>query len=350
MRNLLVLGILPLLLASGNLAAQTTPITIEDWGTIIDPDRKCAVVIRNHRVAIELPAGAFDLSVELRRTNAPRILQDVRGDFVLDVKVDGEFQTGDATIEERTAYNGAGLLLWQDDLNYIRLERAALKRAGQVRHYVNFEQRTNGRIARFGTPLDFQVDADQPCHLRLERKGDEVVGSAKQGDGAWKPLGRKSAELPLDVRVGVAAINASNAEFTPVFEALTLNVGNAPKVAKQGPQPVKPSPVKPSPVKRDPYEVPESSSASDLVAYIKSIKEMRPKTLEEYRAHASRGPKAMEAAAKRILELKEAPNDARLGAASSLRNQGPFGIAIGRRSSKESLAGHPRVCVLERRS
>ena len=306
MRKLLVLGILPLLLTSSNLAGQTTPLTIEDWGTIIDPDRKCAVVIRNNRVAIELPAGAFDLSVELRRTNAPRILQDVRGDFVLDVKVDGEFQTGEATIESRTAYNGAGLLLWQDDLNYIRLERAALQRAGQVRHYVNFEQRVNGRLTRFGTPRDFEIDPAQPCHLRLERKGDQVLGSAKQGDDSWKPLGRKSAKLPLDVRVGVAAINASDAEFTPVFEALTLNVGDAAKVAKQTPQAVKPSPVE-----RDPYEVPVSSSSSDLVAFIKRIKETRPKTIEEYRAHASRGPKAMEAAAKRILELKEAPNDAR---------------------------------------
>lgn len=298
MRIKLFCVFLPLLLVTRLLAAEPAPITIENWGTVFDPDEKCAVVIRSHRVAIQVPAGAYDLSAELRRTNAPRILQEVRGDFVLEVEVDGAFKTGEGTIATRTAYNGAGLLIWQDELNYLRLERAALSRSGNLRHYVNFEQRINGRLTRFGSEKDYEVDETKPCKLRLERKGQQILGFAKQGEAEWQSLGVKSAGLPMDMWVGVAAINASDAAFEPVFTGLTLEAAGMKKLAT------------PAPVKVDPYEVPEGD-VDALVAFIRRIKATRPRTAEEYRAFATRGPAAMTTAAERILKQEDAPAAAR---------------------------------------
>ncbi len=290
--------ILPILLAVSIGCADDPPITIEGWGTIIDPDRDCSVTIKNGLISIHVPEGADDLSAELNRLNAPRMLQEVSGSFSIEVRVSGEFVTGEATIEGRTAYNGAGLLLWQDERNYIRLERAALKRSGRVQHYVNFEQRVDGRIVQFGTPLDFQVDETRACDLRLERKDAQINASVRQGDDPWQALLPKSSPLPIIVKVGVTAINASDAPFEPHFSNLRLS-SNTTTSAKS------------TPVKdQDPYEVPDSN-VEDLVAFVKKIKEIRPRTRDEYTTHSTRSPEALATAAERILKFDDAPPEAR---------------------------------------
>ena len=228
MLSKLLTALLPVVIAVTAVGADREPFTIQGWGSIVDPDGDCSVVIENDSIELHVPAGAHDLSAELNKMNAPRILQDVRGDFVAEIKIDGEFVTGEATISGRTAYNGAGLLLWLDDRNYTRLERAALKRSGQVRHYVNFEQRIDGKIQFFGAPVDFQVDATQPCYLRLERKGQQILGSAKQGDDPWRALIPNSAPLPPAVRFGIAAVNASDAPFAPQFSELQFSEPQRP--------------------------------------------------------------------------------------------------------------------------
>ena len=72
--------------------------------------------------------------------NAPRVLRPVRGYFDASVIVDGVFHpSGRATTKEYAPYHGAGILLWQDDRNYVRLEIAADVRHGKPRSYANFE-------------------------------------------------------------------------------------------------------------------------------------------------------------------------------------------------------------------
>jgi regulation of enolase protein 1 (concanavalin A-like superfamily) len=50
--------------------------------------------------------------------NAPRMLQYVKGDFTVTTKV---------TINPQQNYQAAGLLYWQDENNYVRLERTLVK-------------------------------------------------------------------------------------------------------------------------------------------------------------------------------------------------------------------------------
>ena len=102
--------------------------TIRGWGSLIDPDGDCSFLIQSDRVSIQVPGSPHGLSSEIDRMNAPRILQDIRGDFAVEVRIDGKFLPGESTFAGRAAYNGAGVLLWQDDGNYIRLERAVYTR------------------------------------------------------------------------------------------------------------------------------------------------------------------------------------------------------------------------------
>ena len=276
---------------------------INGWGTLIDPDGDCGFLVENDRLSIRVPGKPHDLSSELNRTNAPRVLQQVTGDFLVEVQVGGKFQPGEATIRSRTSFNGAGLLLWHDARNYIRLERAALERSGSASHYVNFEERANGRVVRLGQASDFPIDESKTCYLRLERKGERIHGSVRQGDGAWQNLTPKTTKLPELVEIGVAAINASDAPFAPTFIGLRKTISGADKPPP--PKSIAESQSKPE-SKEDPYAVPEENVA-ELAAFIRKLKTMRPRSRVELTEHSVRSPKALKEAAERIMKLEDDP-------------------------------------------
>lgn len=203
---------------SGSLATVgAEPKQIEGWGKFLDPDGDCSSMMQAGKLTIRVPGTPHDLSAELRRMNAPRVLREVKGDFAVEVKVGGKFAPSEGTIPERTPYQGAGLLLMKDDRTYVTLVRAVLVRDGERQHYANFEQRVDGELLRFGIPADFQIDDSRETVLRLERRGDKVLGSVSQEAGKWHELPPKQIKLPEEVSVGVAAVNASADEFSPRF-------------------------------------------------------------------------------------------------------------------------------------
>ncbi len=208
-------------------AADVDQKVIPGWGAAVDPDGDCRFEVKESALAITAPGPVHDLSAELGKMNAPRVLRSAKGDFAVEVLVKGEFRPGEATIPVRTAYHGAGLLLMADDQTYIRLDRATLVRAGIGQHYANFELRSKGKLTRFGTPVDYAIDPARDTYLRLERKGNTVYGAVSQEPGQWFDLGSKQAELPDEVLVGVAAINASTQSFQPTFEEFKVNVAGA---------------------------------------------------------------------------------------------------------------------------
>jgi hypothetical protein len=113
-------------IAGGVAAEEKTPQTIKGWGTVIDPAGDCTVKHEEGKLTVTVPGGAHDLNQALGGMKAPRILQEVEGDFIAQVKITGEFKPGEKAAADGTSpFNGAGLLLWQDDKNYVCLERNA---------------------------------------------------------------------------------------------------------------------------------------------------------------------------------------------------------------------------------
>ena len=210
------------------LAAEAEENEIHGWGVATDPDGNCEFDLKKKKLSILAPGPAHDLSAELQRMNAPRVLRKVKGNFVAVVRVLGTFNPGEATIPVRTAYNGAGLLLMASDRTYIRLERATLARSGRQEHYANFELRKDGEVERIGTPADYEIDPAKVTYLRIERKGDKILGAVTQEPGKWHKLESKTVKLPDDVLVGVATINASTRPFTSTFECLSIVKPEAP--------------------------------------------------------------------------------------------------------------------------
>lgn len=211
--------------------SEPTPIQsklLEGWGRIVNPDEDCRFTLADGALRIDVPGDGnpHDMSAELITTNAPRVLQTVAGDFAVSVKIDGTFAPGDASTQPgRSGYTGAGLLVYSDAGNYVRLERATLQWPGEEpRPYTNFEIRINGQVVRLGTTGDRPIKVDLPTYLRLERRGNRLHGFVSQDNEKWDELPAK--ELPEDwgreLQAGVAAISTSKQMFTPVYRGLKV--------------------------------------------------------------------------------------------------------------------------------
>ena len=189
----------------------------EAWGHAVDPDADCKFEMdtSEDKVRIIVPGRAHILSAEIGQVNAPRILRDITGDFDLLVCVDGTSRPkGRPTTTVYSPYHGAGLVIWQDEQNYVRLEIAADLHYGKARPYVNFEYRKEGVLA----VSRGMNNGDGSSHLRLKRRGDEIFASFGPDGARWNSFPPLTVRLNDRLMVGVTAINSSTKRLTAEFE------------------------------------------------------------------------------------------------------------------------------------
>jgi regulation of enolase protein 1 (concanavalin A-like superfamily) len=209
---------------------------VPGWGQFHDVVGDCQYRLEEGVLTIEVPGAAHDLSVEQGQMTAPAVLQEVRGDFKIVVKVDGQFTPGRPLVPGRPAYQGAGLVLALNLNNYIRLERGTFIQPGapQSPPYANFEVRLNGQVVRIGQTTDFTLTEGRPTYFKIEKQGESILGFVSEDGKQWYALGEKNLPPSEKLMVGVAAINASDAPLTPQFSEHKLtnepgaNSANAP--------------------------------------------------------------------------------------------------------------------------
>lgn len=201
------------------LGEEPTLLDLRGWGKALDPDGDCKFVVEKGRLTIGLPGTDHSLSCERGQMNSPRVLQEVEGDFIVQVKVSGTFPTGATSIvPNRRPFHGAGLLLWQDEKNYIRLERAETMLEGKNMAYASFEDRKEGTWGRRGDASGLPLTEITCTFLRLERRGGDVHGAVSPDGVHWSSLEPITVELPKKVSVGINAGSNTSSPFEPVFE------------------------------------------------------------------------------------------------------------------------------------
>ncbi len=210
---------------------------VEGWGTALDLAGDCKFAVKEGALVLAVPGGKpHDLSSELKSSTAPRVLRPLAGNFVLQVKVEGEFKPGEESTEpRRSGYRGAGLVIFADARNYVRLERATLQWPGEEpKAYTNFEIRVDGQLERIGTTGDAALEHGKPTWLRLERQGNILQGAVSQDGHEWVPLAPKelSDAWKEETLGGVAAISTSKEEFTPRYSELSVSDKHRPATGK----------------------------------------------------------------------------------------------------------------------
>jgi regulation of enolase protein 1 (concanavalin A-like superfamily) len=208
-------------------------------GPLLDPEKDCKLVKDEDslKVNIEIPGGKVRSiapyvvqRINKRKPlhNAPMTMVDVEGDFAALVEVKGEMRAGDKLPKDRQGndipftFEGAGLLLYQDKDNFVRLERTAGVAVATLQpiHKVLFE------VVKDGKHVENQAYPpvpEGPVYLLLMRRKGRVVVGASFNLGT-PPMPFKSIEFDLTpkVKIGLSASNISAKSFTAHFENFAL--------------------------------------------------------------------------------------------------------------------------------
>lgn len=200
------------------VAQDTKSQRIKEWGEVIDPASDCKFVEEMGKLTITIPGVYHDLNPTPRFNNlsAPRVLQEVEGDFLIQVKTHRFPRPKANTSTKVHSYVGAGLLVWHDGDNFVRLLRAANGESGAL--FVSGELYKDGKYA--GGRLTKIEDKD--THLRLERHKGKFTLSFSADGQKWSDLETPDIELPKKLKVGVAAVNSTTKAFAPQFEEFKI--------------------------------------------------------------------------------------------------------------------------------
>jgi regulation of enolase protein 1 (concanavalin A-like superfamily) len=222
----LPLAIIGAVLFGSAMAQDKKAQTIEGWGEVIDPAGDCQIVEKKGRVVITVPGTQHNLNPTPEYDNclAPRVLQEVEGDFQVRVKVFAfpMPEANTSTTKQGHSYVAAGLLVWQDDKTFIRCLRAALGEREEV--FVHVEAFVNGKYpARGYQTLKDRRMQDKDVYVQAERRGEDFTFSRSVDGKDWEAVVRlTNLDLAKKVRVGVAAINSTKVEVSPQFAEFKL--------------------------------------------------------------------------------------------------------------------------------
>jgi S1-C subfamily serine protease/regulation of enolase protein 1 (concanavalin A-like superfamily) len=199
-------------------------------GPLTDPLKNSVKDCRLHREAggmtIEVPAGVRLLSLPLDVKNAPMSLANVEGDFIAQVKIGGTLMPGTETPRYKGrdllpgTFQGAGLVVWKDTKNFIRLERTARTVRGQPTLAIEalLEIVDNGKMIVSAYP----PIPDQPLYLRIEREHGAIECMFSSDGRRWAAHPKLAVVFPTKLQVGLIASNAAKRPFAAQFEQFFL--------------------------------------------------------------------------------------------------------------------------------
>jgi Trypsin-like peptidase domain len=213
--------------------------SISMLGPLIDPEKDCKLVKDedNLKIKIEIPGNKVRsiapyvvqrLNKRKPLHNAPMSLIDVEGDFAALVEVTGEMRAGTNMPKDRQGneipftFNGAGLLLYQDKDNFVRLERTAGVAVATLQpvHKILFEVVKDGK--QVPNHVYFQVPEGPASLLLMRRKGRVIVGASPVLGAPPMPFRGIEFDLATKVKVGICASNISAKPYTAQFENFAL--------------------------------------------------------------------------------------------------------------------------------
>jgi len=202
---------------------------IKGWGKVVDPDSDCTVKVDKGRLTIAVPGTNHNLNPRFN-LKAPRVMQMVEGNFVASVKVTGDWDPGEkASKPSAVPFYGAGLLLWQDEKNLLRLERDIWWRADLKKHvrYPPLVEYYKDGVYQKTNPISTfdEFFKGKSTYLKLERKGDKALASYSHDGKEWTMAKEITVELQKKLQIGVAAVNGSEKALTVVFEDFKLVTG-----------------------------------------------------------------------------------------------------------------------------
>lgn len=172
----------------------------------IDPDEKY------NPTPHDVKSGVLRIKIPTRKNlygdnrNAPRYLKAIKGDFQIETRV---------KFLPKENYQGAGLLIYKDENNYLRFERA-YGGVGGGGEGIRIDVRKGDEYAPLVTPDEIRTEAGE-VNLKITRSGRVFTAYWRLNEEAeWRVAGEFESDYPDTVMAGLVACNTArevSAEF-----------------------------------------------------------------------------------------------------------------------------------------
>lgn len=200
------------------------------WEQPIDPNHDCKFVFKRSTVTIEIPGGDHDLDPKRKRFNAPRLLREMEGDFIIQVRVCASFRpSAKSAVDGQEPRVAAGLVLIPADKNCIRLEYQAYRRKEKDTICANFQMRGEQIFNMgMGWAVPWKPEAgrvkDEHAYLRLQRRGEFIYTYLSSDGENWTYSGFNVGVpgLARKVKAGLAGYSTSRETFNVRFDHFKL--------------------------------------------------------------------------------------------------------------------------------
>lgn len=194
---------------------QTLEINFKDglprgW-EIVDPEKENPSVfeLTDGVLKLQIPSGK-DLYGE--NLTAPRLLKTVAGDFEIETRV--RF----APVQD---YQGAGLLIFRNDNNYLRLERG-YGGVGGGESGIRFDRREDESYEPVAMQDKFPTSASE-VELKFRRVGKEFTAFWREaGKPEWSEVGKVSSNYPEVLKIGLIGVSTAD-KITAEFAYIKLS-------------------------------------------------------------------------------------------------------------------------------
>lgn len=237
-RTIVTLFLLPLAALAAPVPKETEQQKIEKkYGKIIDPKGDCKFALDGESLKVTMPADKVrDLTDKI--DTAPRLVQEVTGDFVLTVKVHPDMSTDAVAGKDMVGtggFLGGGVQFKSGDKKWFCQNFSRSTSDGKVFSCMPFQ--VDGLIAPFTYGSTGSMSGDplfkkrpEALYLRCIRTGKDMTIDASVDLKTFTQSGRFSDFLPEDkVRVALFAHHGSNKPHTVTFSELEIELLKAEK-------------------------------------------------------------------------------------------------------------------------
>jgi serine/threonine protein kinase/formylglycine-generating enzyme required for sulfatase activity len=209
------------------------PIDSLNWGRFVNPTDLASLERAYDYTLLEVPGSELFNLLPLPgyNLNAPRLVQDVTGDFEISVAIPPFDRPAPGTDQRpggKVSYRSAGLLLWQDDKTFFRFERSGLGEHEDGAPYLHAEW--YGAAANLGDERqDLPASPDGATHLKIQRWGRQLQLFWSLDGLTWTHW-KTITNLPLSqqLQIGLCLRNSTKSTFQAKFERLRVRATELP--------------------------------------------------------------------------------------------------------------------------
>jgi regulation of enolase protein 1 (concanavalin A-like superfamily) len=221
---------------------RTLAESIPGWGRPVDPAGDCEFSASGDSLILKIPGTLHSLSPANNNFDAPRVLQEIEGDFTLQVKVAFPLEPKTPLTDRAFTFISAGLVVWENADHSLRVERDAYfthpnyptgavipppsQTPPQLSSHAPLVEYMQGALEVSGIPKSWNAK-DPPLPgpatwLRLTRRGQKFESYLSHDGREWQIVPVIETKFPSQVQVGVVARNNSGSEFRAEFSDVQL--------------------------------------------------------------------------------------------------------------------------------